>query len=79
MNALLCQSQFNVVLDELKKYFHFYNLNLEYDVVIKKNKKFSVLEIIDFRIYFIQNYAGLTYPKKYAGFIQKLIQEQAQI
>ena len=50
MTGFEFQPQFNVVLLELKKYFHFYNLNLEYEVVITKTKKFSVLDIMDFRI-----------------------------
>ena len=48
MNHYKCD--FDIVLAELNKYFHFHNLNLQYEVVITKTKKFSVLEIIDFRI-----------------------------
>ena len=50
MNDFICQSQFNIVLLELKRYFHFHNLNIEYEVVITKTKRFSVLDIIDFKI-----------------------------
>ena len=40
--------EYDNVLKELKKYFHFYNLNIEYEVVIKTTRKFGVLDIVEF-------------------------------
>ena len=39
--------EFNFVLEELQRYFYFYNLNRDYEVIIKKTNKFGVLDIVE--------------------------------
>ena len=47
MDNYECLHQFDNVLEELKRYFHFHNLNRDNEVVIKRTQKFRVLEIIE--------------------------------
>ena len=41
------KAEYDNVLEELKRYFYFHDLNRDYEVVIKTTQKFGVVEIIE--------------------------------